>query len=108
MLNWVCAFSQHCHRVRNTDPELGGMAHACNLGPQEANVGRSQVPAQPGLHGETVFQILREGSWEMAQLAKHLLYKHEDLGSDPQHPCKKWVQGHIPVTLALGGRDRGP
>lgn len=30
------------------------------------------------------------GTGEMAQPAKCLLYKHEDLTSDPQQPCKKW------------------
>lgn len=43
----------------------------------------------------------------MLQLAKYLLCKHEDLGLDPQHLCKKWVQGHIPVTPSSGEAETG-
>lgn len=32
-----------------------------------------------------------EGIKEMVQLAKHLLYRQEDLSWDPQAPCRKWA-----------------
>lgn len=61
-----------CRRVRNTDSELGRVAHARNLDSREASIGRSQVPGQPGLHSMTVFQMLRVRSWENSSVDKVL------------------------------------
>lgn len=40
----------------------------------------------------------------MAQGAKHLPYKPEDQGSDPQNLCKSWEK----LSVITGGRDRAP
>lgn len=42
----------------------------------------------------------------MAEWVKTLLYKQEDLGSDPQHSGKRQTQGHESEPSILEGSDR--
>lgn len=49
---------------------------------------------------------LKLGRWLSGQ--NHLLCKHKDLSSNPQHPCKtQGMATHMPVTLVQLGRGAG-
>lgn len=43
---------------------------------------------------------------EMAQCIEGLLHKHEDLSSNPPHPCEKEMVAGTCNTSAVRGRDR--
>jgi hypothetical protein len=64
-------------------------------------------------HWETKYLHQRPGicqqcndSVEMLQWIKCLLFKHEDLSSDPWLPCKNWTWQQASVTPALRGKAR--
>lgn len=43
----------------------------------------------------------------MAQWIKRLPRKQENLSSDPQDPCKSWVQWYTSITLVLEEAETG-